>query len=63
MSKQVNGWTVKRRGWSHIYTHPEVEGAIVDGRGYGLNPGVRHRGVTFASVAAAQLALAPQVQA
>ena len=50
------GWKKTRRGWSDIYTHPAVEGAIVDGRGFGLKPGVRHRGVKYASVADAKVA-------
>ena len=63
MSEAIDDWKVKRRGWSDIHTHPIVDGAIVDGRGFGLNPGVRHRGKDYESVAAAKrAALAPQVQ-
>lgn len=47
---EADGWTRKRKGWSIIWTHPELERAIVDGRGYGHNPGIRFDGKNFATL-------------
>jgi len=53
----MSGWSVKRKGTADIWTHPGYKGAIVDGRGFTLNPGVRHLGVQYPSVKQAKLAL------
>lgn len=47
-------WKRVRRGWSDIHIHPDIDGAVVDGRGFGLNPGVRHKGMSYSSVAEAK---------
>ena len=64
MNAEQDGWTRKRRGWSDIWTHPASKRAVVDGRGYGLNPGIRFNGEEFSTLKAAKAAaLAPQVSA
>lgn len=64
MSKlEEDGWTRRRKGWSIIWTHPGSERAIVDGRGCGLNPGIRFNGADYATLREAKTAaLAPQAQ-
>jgi len=33
----MSGWSKKRKGCAYIYTHPNVDGAVVDRRGFGIN--------------------------
>jgi hypothetical protein len=48
-------WSCKRKGFSHIWTHPKLSKAVVDNRGFGINPRVYYMGKLFKNVEEAKL--------
>lgn len=52
------GWAAKAKGSARIHTHPDVTGAIVDRRGFGVDAALGHNvtwaGKPFVSVRAAK---------
>ena len=44
------GWSKKRKGSGDIWTHPQLENAVVDTRGLGANARISYKNRMFSSV-------------